>query len=285
MPPDRPLRATAYVPKGGVTKTTSIAHIAVSASRDHDLDVLLVDLAGNQNDVATQFGIEDDVDDPDAPISAVFGEDWEFIRDNIENIVDRMVFDTGEGPDLIPADPGLSGADNNLANIAREERYTKLDAFIDEDLGDRYDLVLFDLPGKDDNITLNGIFAAENVIAPLRPGKFEIQQLENLHEELRELREAFDGSGGTPDVNPHVEIIIPTAIDQRENYHLEFVESLQERYPELTNGAVTKSANVGQLQNDGHSLFGVDEDELSTTGKRAREAYRDMTTEFLSRIQ
>lgn len=84
-----------------------------------------------------------------------------------------MVYETEEGPDLIPADDGLSGADNNLASVPVEDRYLHLDQFITNQLAPRYDLVLLDLPGKEDNITLNGIVAAEHVVAPLCPGAFE----------------------------------------------------------------------------------------------------------------
>lgn len=279
------MRATAYVPKGGVAKTTTTAHIAVAAAQDHGLDVLLIDLAGNQNDLATQFGIAADVEDPDAPISAVFNEDWSFIRENIPDVVDRMVYDTGEGPDLIPADPGLSGADNNLANVAREERYTKLEAFVAEDLAPRYDLVLLDLPGKDDNITLNGLFAAEDVIAPLKPGEFERQQLENLRDELAEIREDFDGAGDTPDANPEIRIILPTCIDNRVGYHSEFAESVQEEYPDLTGDPIGLSSNVGQFQKEGKTLFAAEDDELYDSGKRTREAYRAATDDLLSRLE
>jgi chromosome partitioning protein len=40
--------AAFYVEKGGVGKTTSAAHIAVAAASTHDLDVILLDLAGTQ---------------------------------------------------------------------------------------------------------------------------------------------------------------------------------------------------------------------------------------------
>ena len=123
---NKTLRLATYVEKGGVGKTTSAAHIATAAAQNHGLDVLLIDLAGTQNDLATQFGIGEKVEDPDAPISAIFGENWEFIRENIPDVSNRMVFETSEGPDLIPADSGLTGADQNLANVPKEDRYWKL---------------------------------------------------------------------------------------------------------------------------------------------------------------
>lgn len=278
VPENRILRAATYVEKGGVGKTTTAAHVAVAASHEHDLDVLLIDLAGKQNDLSTHFGIQDGIDDLDAPISAVFGDDWEFIRDNIPDVVDRMVFDTGEDVDLIPADPGLGGADNNLANIPVEDRFDKLDAFITNDLADRYDFVLLDLPGKEDNIALNGLFAAENVIAPLKPGAFERTQLENLRRDLEEISEEHP-------VDPELVMVAPTMVDQTTNLSQTFVDDLEDAYPEQAAAtAVSKSQDVSKKQQAGQTLFAVPDDELYNTGERVREAYRANTTELLERL-
>lgn len=271
-------RTCVYVEKGGVGKTTTAAHTAVAAATDHDLEVLLIDLAGTQNDLATQFGIEDDIDDLDAPISAVFGDDWDFIRENIPDVVERMVFDTGEDVDLIPADPGLGGADNNLANVPVEERFTKLDAFITDDLANRYDLVLLDLPGKEDNITLNGLFAAGNVIAPLKPGAFEQNQLQSLSADMAELREEHP-------VSPDLAMVIPTMYDTRTRLSEEFAAKLEDTYPETVAPAkVAKSQAVSNQQNAGRTLFAVPRDKRSQTGQRVVEAYRANTTELLKRL-
>jgi len=178
------LSAAAYVQKGGVGKTTTAAHVAVAAAQQHDLDVLLIDL------------------------SAVFGDQWDLIRDGIDDVVDRMTFDTGEGPDLIPSDPGLGAADNNLANVAREERYDRLADFIETDLAGAYDFVLVDLPGKEDNIAISGLYAVEDVIAPLRPGAFERNQLDSLEDDLEAIRDAYP-------VDPQLAMVLPTMIDRR----------------------------------------------------------------------
>jgi chromosome partitioning protein len=271
-------RAAFYVEKGGVGKTTSAAHTAVSASQDHGLDVLLIDLAGTQNDLATQFGLTDEVKDVDAPISAVFGDDWEFIRENIPDIVDRMVFETDEGPDLIPSDPGLGGADNNLANVPREERYGKLEAFISEELSGRYDLVLMDLPGKEDNIALNGLFAAENTVAPLKPGAFERAQLAALDEDLQEISESHD-------VEPQLTLVFASMVDRRTNLAEEFVDELKDAYPDVSGEAIPATQNIGNQQAAGRTLFDLKDDELYATGREAREAYRANTELLLNRIE
>lgn len=272
------LRAASFVEKGGVGKTTSAAHIGVSAHRDHDLDVLLMDLAGTQNDLATQFGLADEIQDVDAPISAIFGDDWEFIQENIPDVAERMIFETEEGPDLVPADPGLSGADNNLANVPREHRYEKLEEFIDEHVAPRYDLVIMDLPGKEDNIALNGLFAAENTIAPLKPGEFERQQLEQLQADLAEIREDY------PHVEPELALVFATMVDQRTKLSERFVEDLKDEYPGVAGEYVGHTQNIGNGQDEGKTLFAYDDDELYASGKRAREAYRANTEMLLERI-
>lgn len=273
-------RACAYVPKGGVGKTTSTAHIAVAASQDRDLDVLLIDLAGTQNDLATHFGLGDEVDDLDAPISAIFGENWGFIRENIDDVFDRMVFPTDEGPDLIPADDGLGAEDNNLANVPREDRYDRLESFIEDEVAPRYDLVLLDLPGKEDNITINGLFAAENVVAPLKPGAFEREQLENLQAELEAIRNDEDH-----DARPRLQLVFATMVEKTTNLSAEFTDSLEAEYPDIAGSPVAQSANIANEQADGRTLFALEDDDLYTTGERAREAYRSITDDLLDRLE
>lgn len=278
------LRAAFYVGKGGVGKTTSAAHIATAAATEHGLDVVLLDLAGTQNDLATQFGIGEEVDDPDAPISAVFGDDWEFIVENIDDIVDRMVYETGEGPDLIPADTGLSGADNNLASVPIEERYLKLDRFISRQLADRYNFVVLDLPGKEDNISLNGVFAAAHIVAPLCPGAFERDQLENLRADLEAIRDDLQDVLQTHDVDPHLAMVIPTMISGRTTQSAEFVGDINETYPDVAGEPISDSQNIGNRQAEGQTLFAADKDELYQTGRRARDAYCENTVLLLDRL-
>lgn len=277
---DTLLRASVYVGKGGVGKTTSTAHLGVSAAQDHDLDVLLIDLAGTQNDLAASFGLLDEVDDPDAPISAIFGENWEFIRENIPNVVDRMTFATEEGVDLIPSDVGLSGADNTLASMPLEERYRILDQFLTEEIAPRYDLVLMDLPGNENNIVLNGLFATESTIVPLKPGEFERNQLTHLERDLSAITEDTNG-----DVSPVVSMVLPTMVDFRTNQAETFVEDIDDEYPDRASIPIPISQNISNMQGEGRTLFAAEDDELYATGERARGAYREATTKLLARLR
>jgi chromosome partitioning protein len=276
-------RAATYVEKGGVGKTTSAAHIAVAAAEQSEA-VLLVDLAGTQNDLATHFGIDlagaDGAagDAIDAPISAVFGDDWEFLRDNVDDLLDRMTFDTDEGPDLIPADAGLGGADNNLANVPLEDRFDRLEGFVEDLVAPEYDFVVMDLPGKEDNIALNGLFAARDVVAPLRPGAFERDQLRKLDATLTEI-------GADLDVDLGLTLVIPTMINRAENQSEAFVEHVRDAYPEIIGEPVAKTADIGSNQEQGRTLFAVPDDDLYPTGERARDAYRANTEQLLSQLE
>jgi len=277
---DQLRRAATYVPKGGVGKTTSAAHIGVAAHREHDLDVILIDLAGTQNDLANQFGLDIDDGVIDAPISAVFGDNWDQIVTVADDILSRMTFETGEGPDLIPADSGLGGADNNLANVPLESRFHRLDDFVRDILAPEYDLVMFDLPGTENNIALNGLFAAGNVVAPLKPGEFELDQLGSLEADLMRIRDET-----SHDVAPTLRMVVPTIIDRQTKLSNEFVNELADTYEDRVGPEVAKSQDIPNQQRSGRTIYAVEESELYDTAVRARKAYSDATTDLLEIIE
>jgi len=269
------MRAAIYVEKGGVGKTTSAAHLAVGLHEEFDVETLVIDLAGRQNDLATQFGLAEQVAEIDAPISAVFRDDWEFIRENISDVVDRMTYSADEGVDLIPSDQGLEGAENDLGNVPVEDRFTRLQNFVDDDLTE-YDAILVDLPGKESNVAINGLVACQNIIAPVKPGEFERQQLGRLPTLLEELVSEID-------VNVELAMIIPTMIQQQKNLHSDFLETLNENFSDLiAPQPITNSADVENAPARGETVFATEE--LYSTGERAREAYRANARELHARL-
>jgi len=149
------IRAAVFLDKGGTGKTTTTAHLG-RALTELGHEGILIDLAGKQSDLAKQFGlyepqqkaIENDEDFPN--LSSVFDDDFgKLVKMNgADAILDRLIYETNEGIDLIPAHPGLDSVDGELNNVEdREDRYGRLKAFVDEYLEDRYDFILIDLPG------------------------------------------------------------------------------------------------------------------------------------------
>ena len=182
------MRIASFLDKGGVGKTTTVAHFGVALEED-GFDVLLIDLAGKQGDLAKHFGLWDEVqaNEENWPnITTVFQDEWNIIAKQIDDAVDQLVLETGEGPDMIPAHEGLDGRDSMLGNIDdTQERYSRLDTFLTEFIDGHYDIVLIDLPGSTSNITYNGLWAAKNVLAPVKAGPFEEGQAAQLRDGSR----------------------------------------------------------------------------------------------------
>ncbi len=83
------------------------------------------------------------------------------------------------GVDLIPAHPDLDGLDADLGNIDNvQERYNRLRVFLDDHVEplDRWDMIILDMPGLANNITYNGLWAAQNVVTPVSMGSFEFNK-------------------------------------------------------------------------------------------------------------
>jgi len=270
-------RAALFLDKGGVGKTTSTAHLGVALSENHD--VLLIDLAGKQNDLAKHFGLWEAVEDDDdrwPNISTVLDEDWETIREKVPGAVDGMILDSGEGPDLIPAHVGLDQADDELASVPVPERYQFVERFLKQDV-DGYDVVLLDLPGLTNNITLNGLWATRHIVAPVELGPFEEKQMEMLLGDLEDISDAFD-------LEVTVDMVLPNRVDSRTTLADELLDDLGDQYPmTIAPEHIPQSQDIKNAQNQGQTVFALDEP--STTAARAQSAYKTNATALIDRLQ
>ena len=276
---DQTARAAAFLDKGGVGKTTTIAHLGVALANE-DLDVCLIDLAGKQGDLTKHFGLWSKVrdEDPWPNITTVFQDQWASIVDQLPDAVDQLIMSTDEGPDLIPADEGLDGLESLLGSVDDvADRYSRLDDFLSEYLDDRYDVILLDLPGSTSNVAYNGLWAARRIITPVRAGPFEAEQTNQLQNDLREIR-----SGQGVDVS--LTMLIINEYDSRKTVDRELLERLSEEYSdELAPEQIPSSQDVTNAQERGQTIFALESP--SKTAKRAREAYRENARELLSRIE
>lgn len=271
--------ASVFLDKGGVGKTTSTAHFGVALAEEGQ-DVLMIDLAGKQGDLAKHFGVWGDLGDPDdrwPNIATVLNTDWDKVRKQLPDATEQMIVATDEGPDLIPAHLGLDGVDDDLASVPVPERYQMLESFLQEDIEPLgYDVVLVDLPGLTNNITLNGLWATGHVIAPIELGEFERQQMATLKADIDEIAEKFD---------KHIEIsmIVPNRVDTRTKLSEELLAELDEEWTDLIAPEhVPKSQDIRNNQRAGQTIF-ADED-VSSTAARARESYRTNSEYLISQL-
>ncbi|WP_267164448.1 ParA family protein [Halovenus salina] len=277
--PDSALRAATFLDKGGVGKTTATAHLGVALDR-HGYDVLLLDLAGKQGDLAKHFGLWKEVQDDDdrwPNITTVFQEEWETISKKLPNAVEDLTLPTGEGPDLIPAHESLDGLDAILGNIDEAaERYSRLDAFLTGYVEEDYDVILLDLPGSTSNIAYNGLWAAGSVVAPVRPGPFEAEQAAQLRRDLETIRTEQG-------VDIELEMVLLNEVDERTKAGKAYLDEFETEYPDaLAPTQIPSSQDVQNAQMNGETLFQLERP--SKTAQRAVDAYETDAKELIERL-
>lgn len=277
--PEPALRAATFLDKGGVGKTTATAHLGVALNRQ-GYDVLLLDLAGKQGDLAKHFGLWGDIqadDDRWPNITTVFQDQWETISEKLPTAVEDLIVPTGEGPDLIPAHESLDGLDATLGNIDEAaERYSRLDEFLTGYVEDDYDVILVDLPGSTSNIAYNGLWATKHVVAPVRPGPFEAGQAAQLRRDLKTIREEQD-------VNIELVMVLLNEVDERTKAGKAYLEEFEDEYPEaLAPAQIPSSQDVQNAQMNGGTLFTLERP--SKTAQRSIEAYETDAEALVERL-
>ncbi|MDY6780405.1 MAG: ParA family protein [Halobacteria archaeon] len=279
------LRAATFLDKGGTGKTTTVAHLGVALSRAGH-EVLLIDLAGKQADLAKNFGLWDEYEErieaeDDWPIvSTVFREEWSRIAGKLgDDAVDELILETDEGPDLIPTHPGLDGLETELNDIEdTHERYSRLDEFLNEYVEPLdYDVVLLDLPGSTNNVSYNGLWAARNVVVPVEAGPFEARQAEQLRDDLSRISEGFG-------VELQLAMLILNKMDARTRLSDDFLDEFEEKYPNtLAPRHVPRSQEIRNAAVEGKTLFS--HPGSSETAERARDAFEENAEALVERLE
>lgn len=282
------VRAAVYIDKGGTGKTTSAAHIGAGLN-ELGYNVLLTDLAGKQGDLADALGVYEtvqaDIDNEDdyPNIATTMGDRWSDVAEMIgtEDAVDRLVYETESGIDLIPAHPDLDGLDADLANVDDvDERYSRLRVFVDDyvDELDRWDFILFDMPGLANNITYNGLWAAQNVVTPVSMGSFELKQARSLQEDLANIRDNY-GEEIT------LQMLLPNLYDRRTNLHSEMLSRFEDEFEDIIAPEyIVDSQQIRTATESGETLFDLDDDELLSTAEDARTAFKTNAEALYERL-
>jgi len=271
------VRAAVYIDKGGTGKTTSAAHLGAALS-EIGHEVLLIDLAGKQGDLADSLGVYEEVErdisnEDDYPnIATTMGNRWSDVAEmvGVEDAIDRLTYHTESGIDIIPAHPDLDGLDADLANVDDvDERYNRLRVFLDEFVEglDKWDVILLDMPGLANNVTYNGLWAAENVVTPVSMGSFELKQARSLQEDLEKIRSNYG-----QDV--WLQMIIANLYDRRTNLHSDMLSRFEEEFETIMAPKyIVDTQQIRTATEESQTLFDIANEDLLSTAQDARDAF------------
>ena len=243
--------------KGGVGKTTSAVNLSVLIA-GMGCRVLLIDL-DPQGNATSSLGIDK---------QALAASSYDLLVDEMS--VASVAIDTGRpGLWLVPATPGLAGAEIELVGATGRER--RLAQAIVRVRG-AYDLVLIDCPPSLGLLTVNALTAADGVMVPI--------QCEFL---------ALEGVGqliGTIDLvkrhlNPDLDIIgvLMTMYDSRTRLSQHVVDEVKRYFPERIFGEVVpRSVRLAEAPSYGQSIVEYDR------ASRGAAAYEAVARELMRRV-
>lgn len=197
-------------PKGGIGKTTTSDSVAYILGEEYQKRVLVLD-GDPQGDTSKTFGVYE----PDGIGMSELLEKHECVGGTYKT-VDLIRPTEYEHIDIVPANGYLMQTDMNLMLKEDGNQVTRLREALAEVAG-AYDYCIADCGRLLDMVVINILLAAELVIAPVKVGGYEIEALQNLEEQIEDLR----------DMNPNLRIKALMTMRQKNKTSLEVEEWLK----------------------------------------------------------
>ncbi len=198
--------------KGGTAKTTSTLNVG-AALVERGRRVLAIDLdpqasltmALGVDVINLQQSIYDLLSDPDVPLD------------------DVVLSTTVEGMDLIPSHPDLAAAELELLNELERER--RLERILDDQMLDRYDLVVIDSPPSLNILSINVLVASDTLVIPIEPHPLSLMVLRRLFETVNRIYR----------LNPNLTVagFLPTKVHHSSRLAADMIEMLREQFPHV----------------------------------------------------
>jgi chromosome partitioning protein len=241
--------------KGGVAKTTSVASLG-AALAELGQRVLLVDL------------------DPQACLTFSLGIDPEDLEVSVHQVlttgmeVEKVVLETEDGVDLLPATIELARAEADL--LTRTGREHVVRGALEEVAGG-YDWILLDCPPSLGVLTVAALTAADGVLVPLQCETLSHRGVGQLLDTVHDVRR-FTNKG--------LEVwgVLPTLYDGRTTHARTVLETISETYGlEVVEPPIPKTIKFAEAPAAGRSILAT-----SRTSKGA-QAYREVAKALLDR--
>ena len=239
--------------KGGVGKTTSTASVGVAMARQGKR-VLLVDLDGQAN--LTSIFLQEEAE--------------ESIYDSLVEKAPLYLVHIEDNLDLVPSNLNMSAAEAKMTMIMvqREMRLANLLA----SQKTNYDYILIDCPPSLGIVTINALFAADEIYVPVAAEILPLKgmmMIENVLEDLREAKRDIKISG-----------VFVTRFDSRKNINKSVEEAVRAQYEDVVfNTHIRDHVSLSEAPGSGGSIFDYD-------GKgRGAQDYLALTQEIIERTK
>ena len=249
--------------KGGVGKTTTVAGLGAALAARGDR-ILLVDLDPQAN-LSSSLGV---AKDRRGTYEVLMRE-----ATAAETVVDVTASCLRLVPDpavvhLVPASSDLAGAELELA--AAPDRTTRLrDGLVFG--SDAYAYILVDCPPSLGTLTLNGLVAATEVLAPVQCEYLALEGLTQLLGTLRRVRDRLN-----PDLRRlH---LVMTMFDSRTGLAQSVVEEVRRHFSDLILATtIPRTVRLAEAPSHGQGILRYD------PSGRGAEAYRSLAAEIVTR--
>lgn len=185
-------------PKGGIGKTTTSDSVAYILGEEYGKKVLILD-GDPQGDTSKTFGVYE----PDGIGMSELLEKHKTVGGeySTEDLIQETQY---SNIDIIPANGYLMKTDMNLLMKEEDNQVTRLREALEE-VEDAYDYCICDCGRLFDMVVINILIAAELVVAPVKVGGYEVEALQNLEEQIEDLK----------DLNKNLKIKVLMTMKQR----------------------------------------------------------------------
>jgi chromosome partitioning protein len=242
--------------KGGVGKTTTSVNLAASLAVAEQ-SVLVVDLDPQGNATMGMGFDKNGFETTSYPV--LMGQI------PVSEAIQRGEF-TDYGPDLVPANSNLSGAEVELVDAERRER--RLRSAL-KDLDRDYDYVLIDCPPSLNLLTVNALVAANSVLVPIQAEYYALEGLSQLMDVITRVRRT-----GNPQLQ--IEGLLLTMYDTRNKLAGQVMEEVRSHFGrKVYDTIIPRNVRLGEAPSYGTPVLYYD------AMCRGAQSYLDLAREMM----